>query len=1076
VAKELNLISKSVTLKQFTTTKVDIAAAQFVSQQEQKRFEKLNTKLPDGQWIAKTDLANMKKDNPGVYKVFVTKGFSAGLAAVDRDSEKAEEANRAMARLQQHPAMVTVYRDGKAVLRPSKAGQIDIAAAYDAGLEKDIKLFFGDTGIKQIEKQKAVIAKLNPDKDGFINGVAHLRANPATGASDLKAAGFKDDEIKEWNRVAGSPIYLSGLFDEAFRVERNKLQKTTKLEPLERAVDYNQRVDGLAQVAAYSHFSEPEQAIITKERFLQAEVLGGTILGIGIGGYPGVAIIAGTMAAETGVHYSHMSAPDRVISVSTDLAMVALMLWGGRLLRPVVKEAIKGTSSFVSTTAGGVAKMERIVANAGKAGSKFNKTWIDYAKTAERVAANTKTLQKAAAEARAATTKAAQLKAATEQTMATNNLKANMLRLGIQGNATKAAETASRKADELFLKKLSSLKNITPKELLRLEKASGIPNLRSVIRGVSGAQGDLSIAWKYANKAKFYTNPKTPAQLEANVRHLMRMAEVQDAQYGLEMALGRANSTLQPRYPKYDVPSGIDFLEARYGVKMMWRDIPPDAVEGGGMSRTTKSMYVRTYEQLKTLRDAKVITEEEYKRWLLYLKARAAIPRSVLRLKPGQAATDSDILKAADDVITGKGGPGGQARYDRIKQISDESMAKYKAGIEADKKAAQTAVAERQKRLAEELAKAKPPQTPKPSQEGIPTMITRQMEATLKAKGFTQAQINKMTPLEAWEKLGKMGGPIKTPKVKPDPTKPVPFGMKPKPKVEEVEAKPETYQEKMDRLYGKDPLPDIDAYSKSVTKVLFATEGFTELTPKEWTQIKELIKAAAEAQTRVEVAGLTATQIRQQAKEAIEQKTRIYVKQQPLATPQLETRAAIITKVALETPLKPVESLKPKVPKKPPKKPPVPIVPLRAGKGEEKDWTQKEIDSAIAWKAGFVVHAIKSPYRRGIDEKSFHVDDLPEGLKVIPIHKGKGSAAASARVIRGVLKRKVTTDVGTQDVIISPHNGGRRVSVRHVRDVKGTVSQTTIKKGKSISKKKGRIFSSKVGGSEVLSRRPLRSV
>ena len=55
-------------------------------------------------------------------------------------------------------------------------------------------------------------------------------------------------------------------------------------------------------------------------------------------------------------------------------------------------------------------------------------------------------------------------------------------------------------------------------------------------------------------------------------------------------------------------------------------------------------------------------------------------------------------------------------------------------------------------------------------------------------------------------------------------------------------------------------------------------------------------------------------------------------------------------------------------------------LPLPGGGKKEKPWTPAEIKSAVAWKDGFVVHAIKSPYRRGIDSKSFNVKNLPAGL------------------------------------------------------------------------------------------------
>ena len=37
----------------------------------------------------------------------------------------------------------------------------------------------------------------------------------------------------------------------------------------------------------------------------------------------------------------------------------------------------------------------------------------------------------------------------------------------------------------------------------------------------------------------------------------------------------------------------------------------------------------------------------------------------------------------------------------------------------------------------------------------VPIMITRKMEGDLKKKGFSEEEINRMTPKKAWENLGK---------------------------------------------------------------------------------------------------------------------------------------------------------------------------------------------------------------------------------------------------------------------------------------------------------------------------------
>lgn len=176
------------------------------------------------------------------------------------------------------------------------------------------------------------------------------------------------------------------------------------------------------------------------------------------------------------------------------------------------------------------------------------------------------------------------------------------------------------------------------------------------------------------------------------------------------------------------------------------------------------------------------------------------------------------------------------------------------------------------------------------------------------------------------------------------------------------------------------------------------------------------------------------------------------------------------------------------IPERPitPRATPVRVTPLRVipGKGKDKvsvgaggkeeEWTPEEIKSAIAWRDGFVVHAIKSPYRRGIDEQSYHIDKAPKGLAITNL-RGSGSQQASARVT-GRFPSRLTVDVGNQDLVITrgPHN---RVRMSFHRDIRHTRSQTTIKRGgfgHNISKRHGRIFHTKMAGGTVMSRRPMR--
>lgn len=146
-----------------------------------------------------------------------------------------------------------------------------------------------------------------------------------------------------------------------------------------------------------------------------------------------------------------------------------------------------------------------------------------------------------------------------------------------------------------------------------------------------------------------------------------------------------------------------------------------------------------------------------------------------------------------------------------------------------------------------------------------------------------------------------------------------------------------------------------------------------------------------------------------------------------------------------------------------------------SSKKKGKKWSEDDIKSAIAWKDGFVIHAIRHPYRRGIDETTFHVNEIPPGLTITTI-RGKGSEQATINVTKGRLKRTLTVDVGNQDKIIRPVSGGRKAIITSRLDRGGiTKSNLTIsKQPKSPSKKRGRQYYTKIGGGTVISRRPLR--
>lgn len=241
------------------------------------------------------------------------------------------------------------------------------------------------------------------------------------------------------------------------------------------------------------------------------------------------------------------------------------------------------------------------------------------------------------------------------------------------------------------------------------------------------------------------------------------------------------------------------------------------------------------------------------------------------------------------------------------------------------------------------------------------------------------------------------------------------------------------------------------AYQRAISDGATTTKAQTAAQTKTLTRLKTMVKTATTTQTATK----TATKAQAATQTAAQTATRTATQTATqTATDRAAARPAEAARVADRTTTRP---LRPGIP---------PVLPLpKGGSTKKKEWTAEEIKSAIAWQSGFVVHAIKSPYRRGIDEKSFHIDNVPPGLKILR-SRGRGTAQRTVKVT-GQLKKPVTIDVGNQDVVVTPM-GNRQARITHRRDTTGTVSATTI------SKKRGRINRTRIGGDTVLSRRPIK--
>ena len=152
-----------------------------------------------------------------------------------------------------------------------------------------------------------------------------------------------------------------------------------------------------------------------------------------------------------------------------------------------------------------------------------------------------------------------------------------------------------------------------------------------------------------------------------------------------------------------------------------------------------------------------------------------------------------------------------------------------------------------------------------------------------------------------------------------------------------------------------------------------------------------------------------------------------------------------------------------------PLKQPVPLTIVGADKAEGKEWTKEEIASAIGWKQGVVVFAMKSPYSSKRDARSFALKDVPPGLRMVSLPKGKGSASKSFIPLKGKPPaREVHVDIGIIDAFFS------RRGLRFQGDPQQrTTGDFSIK---NLSTRRGRVFTTKLKGGNVLSRKPIKGI
>lgn len=125
--KKYGVIAKNA--KYYTPEDIEAAQReQAMASIDQDRWYRQHTKLPDGQWIANSDLAQVKTDSPEVYQLLTTEGFAAANTYVDAQNKVADVYSK-------NVAMVKPYE----IKEGPDAGKIDIVRLMSSGNEPSIK-------------------------------------------------------------------------------------------------------------------------------------------------------------------------------------------------------------------------------------------------------------------------------------------------------------------------------------------------------------------------------------------------------------------------------------------------------------------------------------------------------------------------------------------------------------------------------------------------------------------------------------------------------------------------------------------------------------------------------------------------------------------------------------------------------------------------------------------------------------------------------------------------------------------------------------------------------------------------
>ena len=519
------------------------------------------------EYIPASVMADMRRTTPELHKILTTQGYQPFVRAVEKHNREVKEFEKKHIKLADDKFMLIA----------------DFNALPEADRTIALREGFGALNRRYVANQ-AAIAKLNPytDKEGFIDASKYLRDNPKE-VQTLRDAGLESKDIKEAIKFNLQPFVattsLEGWWQNITKAGGDKLNIVEFQSFLRKHPELAEQ----GRKVALAPVPKPKKPTMTLSNYIAGFM---TVRGVPPPIMPGVAFnreqlqmrdlalaeygrLYGDKTAlkEVGIVYAEVTVPgvyvarnwttlatkDKVINIAIDVASVALCLGVFKVIGVAARQLT------------GVTKVAKIATKAGKAGKELDDARRAFA-TVQRV----------------------------------GKIKVGSPLWVKQANRVAQLQTKSMKADKLFLQQLEKIDSLSPRQLLNLEKRSGLKGIAKAIKDIGKAQGNLDKAWKKLSKLKFNPNAKTPRQIAANNRYLKAQANVQTAQVRLQAALGRAGSTLKPRYTPS--PPAAEFK----GYGMEWKAGTP-APKADASSPTTveaiESFLARTREVTPTGRE-----------------------------------------------------------------------------------------------------------------------------------------------------------------------------------------------------------------------------------------------------------------------------------------------------------------------------------------------------------------------------------------------------------------------------------------------------------------------------------------